>query len=45
VGVAPRLLVTGGAEPELRVFLNTPHELVPDLVLRGLAELAGTPAV
>lgn len=45
VGAAPRLLVTGGAEPELRVFLNTPHEVVPDLVLRGLAELAGPPAV
>ena len=43
VGAAPRLLVTGGAEPELRAFLNTPHELVPDLVLRGLAELAGAP--
>ena len=41
-GDPARLLLTGGAEAEVRVFLDTPPEVVPDLVLRGLAEVAGT---
>jgi type III pantothenate kinase len=40
VAVAPRLLLTGGAVPELRAYLGTAGEEVPDLVLRGLAAIA-----
>jgi type III pantothenate kinase len=39
-GQSPRLLVTGGAAAEVLPQLATPAEHVPDLVLRGLAELA-----
>ncbi len=39
-GAAPRLLVTGGAGDLLLPWLLRPAELVPDLVLRGLAALA-----
>jgi type III pantothenate kinase len=39
-GVPPALLLTGGAVDELRPHLRTLAEHVPDLVLRGLAELA-----
>lgn len=42
LGTAPRLLLTGGALPELRPFLDAPGDEVPDLVLRGLAAVAGT---
>ena len=40
VGVAPRLLLTGGALPELQPYLAAAGEEVPDLVLRGLMEVA-----
>ena len=36
----PLLLLTGGAAPALQRFLKSPARLVPDLVLRGLAEFA-----
>ncbi len=38
--VAPRVLLTGGAAPELRPLLFSRHDFVPDLVLRGLAVIA-----
>ena len=41
LGTAPRLLLTGGALPELSPFLEIAGDEVPDLVLRGLAEVAG----
>jgi type III pantothenate kinase len=37
------LLMTGGAAEEVRPYLRSPAELVPDLVLRGLARLAVEP--
>jgi type III pantothenate kinase len=37
---APRVLLTGGAAPQLRQLLFSRHEYVPDLVLRGLAVIA-----
>jgi type III pantothenate kinase len=40
VGTQPRLLLTGGALPEVLPYLGISGEEVPDLVLRGLAELA-----
>jgi len=42
VGVTPRLLLTGGALPEVLPYLEIPGEQVPDLVLRGLRDIAGT---
>jgi type III pantothenate kinase len=39
-GGRPRLLVTGGAAAEVLPFLRVEAEHVPDLVLRGLRELA-----
>jgi len=36
----PRLLLSGGAAMEMRAFLDSSFEPVPDLVLRGLAVLA-----
>lgn len=45
LGTRPRLLLTGGASGELRPFLEVPGEEVPDLVLRGLATVAGVPPV
>jgi type III pantothenate kinase len=39
-GGPPRLLVTGGAAPEVLPYLRIDAEHVPDLVLRGLRELA-----
>jgi type III pantothenate kinase len=39
-GGRPLLLLTGGGAPELRRYLKSPARVVPDLVLRGLAELA-----
>lgn len=41
-GASPRLLLTGGAAPGLWPYLRTAAEHVPDLVLRGLAELVRT---
>jgi type III pantothenate kinase len=41
VGAEPCLLLTGGALPEVLPYLAIDGEQVPDLVLRGLAELAG----
>jgi type III pantothenate kinase len=43
VGAAPRLLVTGGGGESLLPWVRRTAELVPDLVLRGLAVLAGRP--
>lgn len=40
VETQPRLLLTGGALPEVLPYLGIAGEEVPDLVLRGLAELA-----
>ena len=40
LGVAPRLVVTGGGADRLAALLDSPHEREPDLVLRGLARLA-----
>jgi type III pantothenate kinase len=45
VGVRPRLLLTGGALPELLPYLAVEGEAVPDLVLRGLRQVADLPAV
>lgn len=39
-GGAPRLLVTGGAAQGVLPYLRSPAEHLPDLVLRGLAEIA-----
>ena len=41
LGTAPRLLLTGGALPEVLPYLEARGEEVPDLVLRGLAVVAG----
>ena len=41
LGTAPRLLLTGGALPEVRPYLGARGEEVPDLVLQGLASVAG----
>ena len=38
----PVLILTGGAAPDLQRYLKSPARLVPDLVLRGLAEFAKT---
>jgi type III pantothenate kinase len=40
LGVAPRLLLTGGALGEVLPYLEAAGEQVPDLVLRGLREIA-----
>jgi type III pantothenate kinase len=40
LGVGPRVFLTGGAARAVRPLLRTRHQLVPDLVLRGLAVLA-----
>ena len=39
-GTAPRLLLTGGAAGAVGRDLKSPHTVIPDLVLRGLAALA-----
>jgi type III pantothenate kinase len=41
LGAAPVLLLTGGAAAAVAPLLRTPATPVPDLVLRGLAVLAG----
>ena len=43
LGGTPRLVLTGGALREVRPYLRTRGEEVPDLVLRGL--LAAAPPV
>jgi type III pantothenate kinase len=40
LGAAPRLILTGGGGERLAALLDAPHEIEPDLVLRGLARLA-----
>lgn len=40
LGSRPQLVLTGGAADQLAPLLNCPAELVPDLVLRGLARFA-----
>jgi type III pantothenate kinase len=42
VGAQPVLLLTGGASRLVLPYVTTSGEVVPDLVLRGLAVLAGT---
>ncbi len=42
-GDRPRLVVTGGAAPEVLPLLRSAVEHLPDLVLRGLAVLARAP--
>jgi type III pantothenate kinase len=39
-GTAPRLFCTGGAAADVLPYVLTPHQSVPDLVLRGLARIA-----
>lgn len=43
LNVAPSLLLTGGASHRLDHALGLPCQIVPDLVLRGLAVLASAP--
>lgn len=40
LGGTPRLIVTGGGGERLAGLLDRPHDIEPDLVLRGLARLA-----
>ncbi len=40
LGAAPRLIITGGGAERLAALLDRPHDIEPDLVLRGLATLA-----
>jgi type III pantothenate kinase len=42
-GQAPALFLTGGAADEVRPYLRSVPEHVPDLVLQGLAILAREP--
>jgi len=44
VGASPRLLVTGGASAEVLPDLRVTAEQVPDLVLRGMAEVVQSDA-
>jgi type III pantothenate kinase len=39
-GRSPRLLLTGGAAADVAPYLASPHVVIDDLVLRGLAALA-----
>ena len=41
LGAEPRLLLTGGAASTVAELLETPADAVPELVLRGLAIVAG----
>jgi type III pantothenate kinase len=43
VGIAPLLILTGGASESIAPFIRTLLQPVPDLVLRGLAVLARQP--
>lgn len=40
LGAPPRLVITGGGAEKLTSLLERPHDIEPDLVLRGLARLA-----
>ena len=40
LGVAPRLLLTGGAASQVAALLETPADVVEDLVIQGLAALS-----
>jgi type III pantothenate kinase len=42
LGARPLLLLTGGGAQRLRPLIKSPVRMVPDLVLRGLALLAGS---
>ena len=44
VGRTPRVLLTGGGAADLRPLIRSRHLFVPDLVLQGLAVLAGNSA-
>ncbi len=44
-GGRPALLLTGGAAADVLPYLRCPVESMPDLVLRGLAVLAGADSV
>jgi pantothenate kinase type III len=41
VGESPALLLTGGASRQFEGLIDRPHWFIADLVLRGLAVLAG----
>jgi type III pantothenate kinase len=41
-GVIPAVVLTGGAATEIQPWITAPVRPVPDLVLRGLACLAGS---
>ncbi|NCA69732.1 MAG: type III pantothenate kinase [Sphingobacteriia bacterium] len=41
-GATPRLVLTGGDAERLIPAMDRPFDLIPDLVLRGLAEVAGS---
>ena len=41
LGVAPRLVLTGGGAERLSTLLERPSRIEPDLVLRGLARMVG----
>ena len=43
LGQRPKLLLTGGAAPAIAALLETPADVVPDLVLRGLAAVGEQP--
>lgn len=45
LGVAPALVLTGGASDTIAPLIGIEHERVADLVLRGLAVIAGEGAV
>jgi type III pantothenate kinase len=42
LGIYPLLLITGGASEEIVPLLSKSYECMPDLVLRGLAVVAGS---
>ena len=44
-GDLPALLLTGGAAADVQPYLRCPVDSMPDLVLRGLAVLAGAEPV
>ena len=43
VGAKPKLFITGGDAPLITGAMRLPGEMVPDLVLRGLAAVAAAP--
>jgi pantothenate kinase type III len=42
-GIKPKLFITGGDASMISGTMRTHGEIVPDLVLRGLAEIAALP--